>query len=248
MKELHFNPIYRLFLETFGRIIFRLPKKGIEVVGKNWDYLIVLDCARYDRFKELNMIEGNLKKKTSKGTHTIEWLKQNFRDFYENIVYLSANPFISKKGIAGFKGTDHFYHVENVWNYGWNEELETVPPKEVSEAAIKSKERYPEKKMIVHFLQPHPPFIGETKILVNPRDIWHKVKKGELDRKKLRKARDGNLKLVLKEVESLIGHLDGKIVITSDHGEMLGERPLFKQLFFDYKKLVEVPWLEICQK
>lgn len=36
-----------------------------------------------------------------------------------------------------------------------------------------------------------------------------------------------NLKLVLKEVKKLISKLEGKIVVTADHGEAFGERGEF---------------------
>lgn len=41
---------------------------------------------------------------------------------------------------------------------------------------------------------------------------------------KLRKAYAFNLMIVLEFVGILIHHLDGKIIITSDHGEFLGEK------------------------
>ena len=63
-----------------------------------------------------------------------------------------------------------------------------------------------------------------------------------------------NTKVVLKESGKLIKELQGKTVITSDHGEMLGERsfPLPIKQFghpagIYVTELVNVPWLIISE-
>jgi hypothetical protein len=65
----------------------------------------------------------------------------------------------------------------------------------------------------------------------------------------LRKAYKQNLVLVLKQVAELLNHLTGKIVITADHGEMLGESRCYGHWGGAKKKqLLEIPWLEIDKK
>ena len=49
-----------------------LAKNGVKVVNEDWDYLIVLDAARYDIFKKINWIKGNLEYKISLGSCTRE--------------------------------------------------------------------------------------------------------------------------------------------------------------------------------
>ena len=62
----------------------------------------------------------------------------------------------------------------------------------------------------------------------------------------LRKAYAVNLELVLEQVVELVKYLSGKIVITSDHGELLGERRCFTHTpGSNSRYLLEVPWLEI---
>jgi len=62
----------------------------------------------------------------------------------------------------------------------------------------------------------------------------------------LRKAYLENLKLVLKYVKDLVKNLPGNIVITSDHGELLGEGGRYSHFARSSDSLlVEVPWLRV---
>jgi hypothetical protein len=68
----------------------------------------------------------------------------------------------------------------------------------------------------------------------------------------LHRAYMENLRLVLDEVETLLDSFRGKTVITSDHGELLGERlPGIPVKDYDHwyglhvPELLDVPWFEI---
>jgi hypothetical protein len=62
----------------------------------------------------------------------------------------------------------------------------------------------------------------------------------------LRKAYRRNLELVLEQVAELIKGLSGRIVITSDHGELLGENKSFGHPHGSIDPIqIEVPWLVI---
>jgi len=57
---------------------------------------------------------------------------------------------------------------------------------------------------------------------------------------------EDNLRIVLESVSRLMNELEGKTVITADHGEALGEAGFFGHLFETrIPVLVEVPWLVI---
>ena len=45
---------------------------------EDWDNLIVLDACRYDMFKEINTIKGNLERGISRGSATSQFLIENF--------------------------------------------------------------------------------------------------------------------------------------------------------------------------
>ena len=133
------------------------------VMEEDWDFLIVLDACRFDYFSEVygDFFDGKLEKIISVGCSTIEWLKRSFTDYYSDVIYISANPYVnSKMGIAGFDAKRHFYKVVDVWDFGWDNELGTVPPREVNKAALKYYLKHPEKRFIVHYLQPHAPYLS----------------------------------------------------------------------------------------
>ncbi len=238
----------------------------INIVDSGWDYLIVLDACRFDYFKKYSDISGELTCKISNASKTSEWLRNNFPNKYD-IVYVSANPHISDRLVDDFCGTDHFYKVLNVWRHNWDDELDTVLPGKVTEACLRALNNFPKKRMIIHYIQPHGPWIGNTKLetKVSPAydatntnedfnserwnhdtKVWQLVKRGEISIDNVRKAYRDNLKLVLDEVKKLLEYLNGNIVITADHGESLGEYFIFEHPPKIYTpQVVEIPWLRI---
>lgn len=239
------------------RLIFWINKyryDQVKVVEEQWNNLIVLDACRYDLFQEASTsLNGELEGRYSLGTHTVEWMKNNFDTNIKDVVYVSGNPQVSSTKLKEWTGINNpFYHLENVWDSGWDEEQSTVPPEEVVEATKQLKGEYPNKRFIVHFLQPHHPFIGKETLkttnhqngILNSMD-WRPV----FDNFSLDEIRDSfrkNLDLVLRQVEKLIEDLNGKTVITADHGEMFGEYGLYGHIPGMYtEELVKVPWLEV---
>jgi arylsulfatase A-like enzyme len=273
----------------------------MSIADEDWDHLIVLDACRYDVFKEVyqDYFDGELSKRESPGCRTPDWFKAEFDGKnFGDIVYISSNPHINSKAESkGIKASENFHKVIDVWFDGWNEKKMTVPPQEVRDAAIKANSDYSDKRMIIHFIQPHYPYLdkkieglnwvkGEEK----DSEITFKervIRKAEREllgdrlskligrtntwrvREKLRaRCRDGqdekvwrelhndmdewhrlyedNLRRALEQVKDLIEQLDGKIVVTADHGEALGEEDVFVHPpNTDVDVLKEVPWLEV---
>mgnify|MGYP002277526645 CR=1 FL=1 len=147
-----------------------------------------------------------------------------------------------------------FYATRNVWQDNWDDEYRTVRPEVVTDAAITAAREFPNKRILVHYLQPHAPYIGPTGAEELPCDylnFWSSFKSGEIDVELsvARRAYRENLEIVLKDVERLLSEVDGKIVLTADHGEMLGERTgLLPTKKYGHPsgvytpELVEVPW------
>ena len=137
-----------------------LPNRGVYVYDEQWDNLIILDACRYDTFKELNKIAGKLESRISRGSATAEFLIENFRKHpkkknFEDVVYVASNPFVNLL-LPG-----RFHKVYSVWDYGWDENLRTIPPEPVVTTALEARELYPDKRLIIHFMQPHfPPLVG----------------------------------------------------------------------------------------
>ena len=233
----------------------RMTRKVLNVMEEKWDYLIILDACRYDYFESLykEFFDGDLEKRISLGSNTIEWCLESFKGYYPDVIYISGNPYInSKVGIKGFNARRNFYKVIDVWDFGWDNELSTVPPWNINKYALK----YIDKKMIIHYMQPHGPYIGKVRLDIETWDKYGKTIRGMWEHPRpdinlLREAYKANLELVLREVERLIKYVKSrgfkkKIVITADHGELLGEDGMFAHpCHVKHPVLNTVPWLEV---
>jgi hypothetical protein len=227
----------------------------------DWDILIILDACRYDYFEKLNTISGKLLKAKSVNSSTPKWAEQTWTDYYQ-IAYVSGNPYISKKkNVHGWSAGEHFLHVEEVWDWGWRDYkgVPTVPAEEIVKG-VKKVLSTGYKKIIAHFMQPHPPYIGKTLLpietFVHARFEAKGIKKEvkhlhyrDVDTEILRQGYADNLIYVLENgVEPLLDQLSAefKIVVSADHGELLGEYNNFGHPDnWDVPELREVPWLEV---
>jgi len=241
---------------------------GLYVTSEYWDYLIILDACRYDTFERevrKRKLEGKLEYRISRASMTSDFLLENFgKGKFTDIIYITANPFVDML----LKGK--FYKIVSVWKDGWNYELNTVHPKTMYEYTLETLEKYPNKKMIIHFMQPHFPYLtlklseetgfrAQREAILTGKDkwrdvtIWDLVAQGKVKLEKVKKAYVENLQIVLDYVEKLLKHLNGKIVITSDHGEAFGEifHPIVPIRIYGHPKnvrieaLVKVPWFII---
>jgi len=214
---------------------------GVHVLNEDWDNLIIIDGCRFDLFEEICSdynLQDKLQKRHSKGSMTREFLSQNFPDEeYTDIVYVTSNPFVHKD--VGHK----FHHVKNVWVDDWESDLETVHPQSMYDRALEIEDEFPNKKLIIHFMQPHNPFVGDTKIdargfgsLRNKAlggkgeesqrpDVWELLSDGAVNREDLWVAYRDNLHFVMPHVLQLVNELTGKTTLTSDHGNVFGEKP-----------------------
>jgi len=229
---------------------------GVDIAKRDWDNLLILDACRADLFESVFDSENfdEYERVTSLGGSTPEWTKRNFAGGrFGNIVYVTGNPQISK-----FAG-DAFHDVIEVWDGKFDQNHRTVLPESMVEAAIEASERYPDKRLIVHFMQPHTPFLereevlppdhGLTKERIDESPEEFKTMVDAVGRDTVWAAYRRTLEVAVDPVERLVAALEGKSVISSDHGELFGERtpPFFTRLYghksgIRYPKLVEVPW------
>lgn len=236
---------------------------GVEVIDEDWDNLILLDGCRYDYFSELNTIDGQLESRTSRGSTSIEFIRQNFTDeSLHDTIYITANPY------AIDLSEDTFFKIVDLLETHWDTESETVFPDDVVDVTLDIYDQYPDKRLIIHFMQPHCPFIGKKGKQINHRgfqnktlradvegySVWDIVRYGlsDISEQTVREAYIENLKLVLDSVRSLLSDLAGKSVISADHGNLLGDRmfPLPVKgwghpKYVRSKELTEVPWFVV---
>ena len=150
---------------------YQVDGKRKNLLDENWDYLIILDACRYDYFKDIygNYLDGEVKKAISPAFHTLDWLNKVVAGFYDDIVYISANPYINSKIEIGncefrFDAKKHFFEIIDVWKLGWNYQFETVHPHEINKALFKARPMYKNKRYILHYIQPHEPYISQNYI------------------------------------------------------------------------------------
>jgi hypothetical protein len=238
------------------------------VPDADWDNLILLDACRYDYFVEQNMFDADPEKKYSRAPQTPTFLQENFgsRDLHDTVV-VSANPHQEIQ-----LEDNQFHKVYHVWRTHWDEELRTVHPKSVTEVAEKANRDHPEKRLVIHYMQPHAPFIGSWSqenigiqlgnkhayILAqegthdcDTTNPYSMLEENKIDQEDVIRAYKENLNIVLGETNELLAELQGKTVISADHGEMFGERawPIPRRAYqhppIMAKKLLEIPWLVV---
>ncbi|MFC6940835.1 hypothetical protein ACFQE8_12845 [Salinirubellus sp. GCM10025818] len=238
----------------------------------DWDNLIILDGCRLDTYRRVitdnpHLDTETLSHRISEGSASLEFLRKNFGSGnYHDTVYISSNPFT--KNIP--EGVFHAKHdLINGSDSYWEESVKTVPPGTMSEAASRIASEYPRKRIIIHFMQPHHPFLGESgeKIEYNrgvygerekkfATDPWHQAYRSfRNDHSLLQDAYRENLELVLGYIPDLIDRLEGKTVITSDHANLIGDRTLPVPVRgyghppnVHVAKLLKVPWHEFPGK
>lgn len=131
---------------------------------KHWDVLVILDACRYDFFEELyrDYFDGDLRKVKSPASCTNGWIRKTWIGDNDEIVYVSGNPRINSKfEVEEFRAAEHFHSVVDVWDWGWDSDYETILPRTMSKATRRVRIKYPAKRMVSHFAQPHRPYIGE---------------------------------------------------------------------------------------
>ncbi|MFX1239724.1 MAG: hypothetical protein ACFFA7_00590 [Promethearchaeota archaeon] len=254
-----FENLKEYFFFKIISLIFKTKNKGFHIFDEDWDNLIILDACRYDFFKKIIPsinIDGVLKKKISLGSHTAQFLKENFKNRkYENIVYLTANPVVNQLL------NDRFYQIISVWDQGWDKKFHTVLPEVMYQYTLNAIKKYPNKKLIIHFMQPHFPYIGydinkgiiNTGIKKSIFSIYHSDHWTKYNLLSLLKGYLKSLQISLFYVKKLVNVLSGTTVITSDHGESFGDyiHPFFPIKFYGHEinvkmpALTEIPWFVI---
>jgi len=280
---------------------------------EDWDYLIILDACRYDFFEKVydDYLKGDLEKRKSVASSTPEWASKIFTDRH-NLTYFSSNPFINSAGIplnetewgssCGYEwnANEHITNIIDAWHEAWDEELGTVTPEKMTGLVRERMNEIESDRAIIHYMQPHVPYISNGKGRKNKRvrksfkeakeegiekaaenkglvskisnrikpkveevaeDSEIAMKTGlmlDLDlsaildigrngaRSTLEDYYEQNLRLVMEEVTDLVEDLDGKVVITSDHGEAFGEKGVWgHHVETHIPALLEVPWMEV---
>lgn len=207
--------------------------EAVHVMEEDWDTLVILDACRADFFRDVADVGrfDDYETRVSLGSHSSEFTRRNFQgEEFGDTVYVSANPHTSLE--AG----DAFHHVVELWEDEFDDVAGVVLPDAVRDAAIEAHEAFEDKRLIVHFMQPHGPFVGSD------------IEKPYADADEYWRAYEENLEHVLPFVDQIEDAVPGKTVVTGDHGQAYnqgwrdvvgigGHKPRLR-----FPGLVEVPW------
>ena len=268
-REVFIPMVKNNICNLFAKFYYSLNNiEFISVPDADWDNLLILDACRYDFFDEINDIEGSLTKTYSQGSNSMSFLRRNFgNDDFSDIVVVTGNPYQKK-----VLDDTQFHKVYHVWSSHWDKELQTVRPEAVTDVALEAAETHPNKRLLIHYMQPHFPFIGpwaqkhigvtagnlgaREAVIGRETDpgektVFRRAETGEISNEVLKRAYRENVEIAIEHASILIEKLSGKTVVTADHGEMLGERAWpFPWQEYQHpgilaKKLIEVPWLVV---
>ena len=222
--------------------------------------LIIFDACRFDYFQEMysSYFAGNLQTVYTTNTYTKQYQTTTWPETYD-LTYVAGGPVISDRTFElsglSYWPSEHFEEIVHVWDMNYEKELGVTPPEAVTEAALECDAP----RMVVHYFQPHAPYIGETRLrdrtetagskietrAESLKAIYERIENGEIEETALRNAYRSNLERVLEATKPLVDATDRRTVITSDHGELLGENGRYLHGGFPHPILCELPWLEV---
>lgn len=247
---------------------------GTNIFERKWDVLIILDACRVDALREVSseydfILDTN--SIWSVGSSSPEWIANTFErkwlDKIKRTGYISANGYVKRILSDRIFPPDHntvplsmpkwnivniddLVFIDHVWKYGHDDELGNVDPETVTDSAIYHYRTHNPEKMIVHYQQPHTPYMGRAKEENRPlmeieKIPFIKLKEGA-DFEEVWELYKDNLRLALNEVEVLLNNIDYKrAVITADHGDAFGEWSFYSHIGgFLHPSVRKVPWVE----
>lgn len=213
---------------------------GTNVFDKEWDVLVLLDCARPDMIAGVSddyQYVSSGETLQSVASCSFEWLQKTFKEHHSDqlaeTAYITANP-----NTDDVDSVDLLADLIEVWRTNWNDEEETVPPRRVTDTAIQYAREETWDRLIIHYMQPHPPFLTDAQDpygkVVHPNQntdtltFPEALLAGEIDPEIGWELHVENLRLVLDEVDVLRENLDAEqMVISSDHGQAFGEWKIY---------------------
>lgn len=234
---------------------------GDPVYSREWDLLVVLDACRVDALEQLtheyDFLPNTINAVRSVAPNSNLWLDRTFKrvhiDDISQTIYVTANGHAEGFQKGSFDvDSSHFRDIKYVYEYGFDEQTGTIPPREVTKEAIKTFRHSDFSRGIIHYMQPHTPYRGldldglETTAGKTFREtVWDWIASGRLSKKEAWGYYLDNLRWVLDDVEVLLENVDAeRVVITADHGEAFGEWGAYGHSpYGEFEGLRQVPWV-----
>lgn len=194
------------------------PPNQTELIHRApWDTLIILDACTDRAFREVypNFLIGKYQTAYSPASCTRDWLRRTWRDKdYSDITYISCNVFMQRQTKKHIWQYPHPERFKKVIDV-WREGL---MPWHIEKHALVTSGR-----KVLHYMFPHQPYYGEEKDCIY---------EGHRD----------NLIYVMPYLQKLLLKLQGKNIITSDHGELFRPGLAYHPCMKENEQLRHVPW------
>lgn len=247
---------YRLYRVGWNRLS-ALDRSGQHVYDADWDVLIVLDACRTDLLAEVASEFEYLpatRPVRSVASTSKEWLAKTFgsdrREETRRTAYVTGNPFS-----ASMLDATDFAVLDEVWQYGWDDDLGTVPADPLTDRAIAHWRAGAADRMIVHYMQPHFPSVPHPEVgsgidieAVGDHweSVWDALRRGQISETAVWTAYRDNLRYALEHVQRLVESIDAdRVVITADHANSFGSWGLYGHPSAPIRAIREVPWVAL---
>lgn len=227
--------------------------EGVSVFDRDWDNLIILDACRYDYFEEMvgdYDISGELSAHQSLGSCSREFVQRNFeRRQLHDVVVVSVNLWYEQvqKNFDVSVDVNHLELIDEREDRGVGKKI--AFPDHIIGRLERVVEEHDDKRLLLHFHQPHAPYVGPTAEKHSNPDKYHPL---GIPHKYARDAYQETLNMILSEIPEALEMLEGKTVISADHGDLLGDRgwPIPVKLYGHpcehyHEKLTTVPWFVV---
>jgi hypothetical protein len=142
-------------------------------------------------------------------------------------------------------------HIEPLW--GEPEEhnrFDSQKPPSITNHTIKAARSEEYDRIVAHYMQPHSPYYSSTTEYKDLKEYelhpFKALRNDKENKEDVWNAYLDNLRYALDSIELLLENIDGKVIITADHGELLGDQRMYYHMPGNpHPKLKKVPWIEI---
>lgn len=209
--------------------------RSTNIYDRAWDVLVLLDCATREMMEEVRedySFIGDVGEHFSPGTASAQWMRTTFTEEYADEMARTLHVTGNTSSEVELNPAD-FRHLEEVWRDGWDEELKTIPAREVTDRAIHYYREMQPERTILHYMQPHAPFVRTPEVetgFITPQgvkggmNLYEAHHEAGYTANELWDAHIENLHYVLEDIETLLSSIDAeRVVLSSDHGQAFGE-------------------------
>lgn len=211
---------------------------GDTVWQRDWDVLVVLDACRHDVMQEVapryDWLPDDVPAVYSAASMSEEWLEKHTQSHHQQALSRTALAAANPHTRFDCLRRDAWASVEEVWRHAWDDDLGTIPPRAVTDAAIRLAREDASEQLIAWYMQPHQPFLDAQWSRGYDREtfgegghhgecVWRQCRDGSVDRDDLWRAYRRTLEWALDDVQLLCENIDGTVAITADHANALGE-------------------------